>query len=132
MIKNTSDQHQYLAAPTYENLSTVASKGRVANHSFSHLDFIRDRYTHRQEKKYRQIKLQRLQKIGKWAFRSLVHQINSLSEVLKLKQNFQIVIIVVTGKPCSILVYLAIGQFCTHHYICLKVACRVQVAYLKE
>ena len=45
MIKNTSDQHQYLAAPTYENLSTVASKGRVANHSFSHLDFIRDRYS---------------------------------------------------------------------------------------
>ena len=45
MIKNTSDQHQYLAAPTYENLSTVASKGRVANHSFSDLGFIRDRYS---------------------------------------------------------------------------------------
>ena len=59
--------------------------------------------THRQEKKYRQIKLQRLQKVGIWAFRSLVHQINSLSEVLKLKQNFQIVTIVVTGKPHSIL-----------------------------
>ena len=116
MIKNTSDQHQYLAAPTYENLSTVAtSKGRVANHSFSHLDFIRDRYSQRQGKKYRQIKLQRLQTVGIWTFRSLVHQINSLSEVLKLKQNFQIV----TSSDWQTLLHylLAIGQFCTHHFI---------------
>ena len=40
-------------------------------------------------KKHSQIKLQRLQKVGIWAFRWLVHKINSLKEVLKLKQNFQ-------------------------------------------
>ena len=40
-------------------------------------------------KKHRQIKLQRLRKVRIWAFGSLVHQINSLEEVLKLKQNFQ-------------------------------------------
>ena len=40
-------------------------------------------------KKYRQIKHKRLQKIQIWAFELLVQQINSLSEVLKLKQNFQ-------------------------------------------
>ena len=40
-------------------------------------------------KKHHQIKLQRLQKVRMWAFGSLVHQINSLEEVLKLKQNFQ-------------------------------------------
>ena len=40
-------------------------------------------------KKHPQIKLQRLQKVGIWAFGSLVHQINSSWKVLKLKQNFQ-------------------------------------------
>ena len=40
-------------------------------------------------KKYRQVKLQRLQKVRIWTFGSLVHQINYLEEVLKLKQNFQ-------------------------------------------
>ena len=39
-------------------------------------------------KKHRQIKLQRLQKVQIWAFGSLVYQIKSLLEVLKLKQNF--------------------------------------------
>ena len=36
-------------------------------------------------KKCPQIKLQRLQKVRIWAFRFLVHQINYLLEVLKLK-----------------------------------------------
>ena len=40
-------------------------------------------------KKQRQIKLQRLQKVRMWAFGLLAHQINSLYEVFKLKQNFQ-------------------------------------------
>ena len=40
-------------------------------------------------KKHRQIKLQRLQKVQIWAFGVLVQQINSLKEVLKLKQNVQ-------------------------------------------
>ena len=39
------------------------------------------------EKKHRQIKLQRLQKVRIWTFGQLVHQIKSLKEVLKLKQN---------------------------------------------
>ena len=38
-------------------------------------------------KKHRQIKLRRLQKVRIWTFGSLIHQINSLKEVLKLKQN---------------------------------------------
>ena len=40
-------------------------------------------------KKHRQMKLQRLQKVQIWAFGLSVQQINSLQEVLKLKQNFQ-------------------------------------------
>ena len=40
-------------------------------------------------KKYRQIKFQRLQNVRIWAFGLLVHQIISLYEILKLKQNFQ-------------------------------------------
>ena len=43
--------------------------------------------THKE--KDHQIKLQRLQKVGKLAFESLVQQIKFLKEVLKLKQNFQ-------------------------------------------
>ena len=39
-------------------------------------------------KKHRQIKLQRLQKVQIWAFGSLVHQMNFLEEVFKLKQSF--------------------------------------------
>ena len=48
-------------------------------------------------KKHRQIKLKRLQKVQIWAFGQLVQQINSLQEVLRLKQNFQ-KNKVVTGK----------------------------------
>ena len=40
-------------------------------------------------KKHRQIKLQCLQKVGIREFGSLKYQINSLKEVLKMKQNFQ-------------------------------------------
>ena len=40
-------------------------------------------------KKHRQTKRQRLQKVRIWAFGSLLYQINSLYEVLKLKQNLQ-------------------------------------------
>ena len=61
-------------------------------------------------KKHCQIKLQRLQKVGIWAFGSLVHQINSLKEVLKLKQNLQ-KNKVVTGK----IPFFVIGPFCNHH-----------------
>ena len=67
-------------------------------------------------KKHRQIKLQRLQKLRIWAFESLVHQINSLWEVLKLKQNFQ-KNKVVNGKTP----FFVIGPFCTHHSICLNI-----------
>ena len=40
-------------------------------------------------KKHHQIKLHYLEKVRIQAFGSLVHQINLLQEVLKLKQNFQ-------------------------------------------
>ena len=67
-------------------------------------------------KKYRQIKLQRLQKVRIWAFGSLVHQINSLQEILKLKQNFQ-KNKVVTGKTP----FFVMGPFCTHHSSCFNI-----------
>ena len=67
-------------------------------------------------KKHRQIKLQRLQKVRIWTFGWLVHQINSLQEVLKLKQNFQ-KNKPVTGKTP----FFLIGPFCTHHSICLNI-----------
>ena len=68
------------------------------------------------EKKHCQIKLQRLQKVRMWAFGSLVHQISSLKEVLKLKQNFQ-KNKVVTNKT----LFLKIDSFFTHHSICLNI-----------
>ena len=40
------------------------------------------------EKKIGQMKLQHLQKVQIWASALLVHQINFLQEVPKLKQNF--------------------------------------------
>ena len=67
-------------------------------------------------KKHCQIKLQLLQKVQIWAFGFLVQQINSLWEVLKLKQNFR-KNKVVTGKtPLFVL-----GLFCSHHSICLNI-----------
>ena len=67
-------------------------------------------------KKHRQIKLQRLQKVGILVFGSLVHQINSSEEVLKLKQNFQ-KNKVVTGKTPL----FVIGLFCGYHSNCLNI-----------
>ena len=46
----------------------------------------------------------------------VVHQINSLEEVLKLKQNFQ-KNKVITGKTP----FFVIGPFCTHHSIFLNI-----------
>ena len=57
-------------------------------------------------KKHRQMKLQRLQKVQIWAFGLLVQQINSLLEVLQLKQNF-LKNKVVTGKTT----FFVIGPF---------------------
>ena len=51
-----------------------------------------------------------------WAFGSLVHQINSLQEVPKLKQNFQ-KNKVVTGET----LFFVIVPFCTNHSICLNI-----------
>ena len=65
-------------------------------------------------KKHCQIKLQRLQKVRTWALGLLVHQINSLEEVLRLKQNFQ-KNKVVTGKTSLF------GPFYTHHSICFNI-----------
>ena len=58
-------------------------------------------------KKHRQMQLQCLQKVRIQTFGSLVHQINSLQEVLKLKQNFQN--------------FFVIGPFCTPHSTCLDI-----------
>ena len=58
-------------------------------------------------KKHRQKKL--------WAFGSLEQQINSLKEVLKLKENFK-KNKVVNGETR----FFVIGPFCTHHSICLN------------
>ena len=66
--------------------------------------------------KHRQIELQRLHKVRIWTFGSLVHQINSLWEFLKLKQNFKKNELV-SGKTQ----FFTIDLFCTHHSICLKI-----------
>ena len=68
------------------------------------------------EKKQRQIKLQSLPKAQIWTSGSLVHQSNSLLEVLKLEQNLQ-KNKVITGK----IPFFVIGPFCTHHSICLNI-----------
>ena len=68
-------------------------------------------------KKHPQIKLQRFQKVWIWTFGWLVHQVNSLYKVLKMKQSFWKSKIV-TGKMTffvSILYspfYLLTEQFC--------------------
>ena len=65
-------------------------------------------------KKHPQIEFQRLRKVWIRTYGSLVYQINSLEEVLKLKQNFQ-KNKVVTGKTP----FFVIGPFSTHHSSCL-------------
>ena len=67
-------------------------------------------------KKHPKIKLQRLRKIRILTFGSLVHQINSFQEVLKLEQIFQ-KNKVVTGKTPL----FVIGPFCSRHSICLNI-----------
>ena len=67
-------------------------------------------------KKHRQIKLLCLQKVGIREFGSLVHQINSLEEVLKLKQNVQ-KNKVVTGKTP----FFVIGPLCIHNSVGLNI-----------
>ena len=62
------------------------------------------------------MKLQRLQKVQIWAFGLLVQQINSLEEVLKLKQNFQKNEVVAGKTP-----FFLIGPFCSHRSICLNI-----------
>ena len=57
-----------------------------------------------------------LTKVQIWAFGLLVQQINSLEEVLKLKQNFQKNKEVSGKTPFSL-----IGPFCSHHFICLNI-----------
>ena len=57
-----------------------------------------------------------LTKVQVWALGSLVHQINSIQETLKLKQNFQKNKVVAGKTP-----FFMMGPFCTHHSICLNV-----------
>ena len=66
-------------------------------------------------KKHPKIKLQRLRKIRIWTFGSLIHQINSFEEVLKVEQIFQ-KNKVVTGKT----LLFEIGPFCSCHS-CLNI-----------
>ena len=63
-----------------------------------------------------QIKLQSFRKAWIWIFGWLVHQINSLCEVLKPKQNFR-KNKVFTGKAP----FFVIGAFCTSHSVCLNI-----------
>ena len=58
-----------------------------------------------------------LTKSTNMGIRSLVYQINSLPEVLKLKPYFQ-KNEEVTGKSP----FFAIDPFCTHHAICLNIS----------
>ena len=67
-------------------------------------------------KKNPKMKFQRLGKIRIWTFASLVHQINSFQEVLKLETIFQ-KNKVVTGKDT----FFVIGPFCSRHSICLNI-----------
>ena len=59
--------------------------------------------------------LQRLRKIRILTFGSLVYQINSFQDALKLEQIFQKNL--VTGKTPR----FVIGPFCSHHTICLNI-----------
>ena len=70
-------------------------------------------------KKHCQIKLQRFQKVWISTCGYLVHQINSLYEILKLNQIFQKKK-VVTGK----MLFFVIGAFWTPHSIFLKISFR--------
>ena len=66
-----------------------------------------------------------MQKIVIWTIRSLVHQINCLLEVLKLKLNFP-KNKVVTGK----ILFFVIGPISTHQSICFNIALASYIAVL--
>ena len=70
--------------------------------------------THRE--KDPQIKLQRFWKVEIWTFEWLVHKINSLYEVFKLKQNFRNKWSSYGKTP-----FFAIDPFCTPHSIYLNI-----------
>ena len=66
--------------------------------------------------KHPKIKLQPLRKIRIWTFGSLIHQINSIYEVLKLEKIFQ-KNNVATGKTPL----FVIGPFCSDHSVWLNI-----------
>ena len=70
--------------------------------------------THRE--KAHSNKTSSLSKVWIWIFGWLLRQINSLYEVLKMKQNFR-KIKIVTGKTS----FFVIGPFCIHHSTCLNI-----------
>ena len=53
---------------------------------------------------------------GIWTIGLLVHQVNTLKEVLKMKQNFE-KNEAVTGK----ISFFEVGSFYSHHSICLNI-----------
>ena len=67
------------------------------------------------EKKHPKVKLQRFWRVWIWTFGWLVHQMNSIYEVPKLKQNFRKRKVVTSKTP-----FFLIRQFCTPHSICLR------------
>ena len=67
-------------------------------------------------KKQHEIKLQRFQKVWTWIFRWLVHQINYLYEVVRLKQSFRKNKVLTVKTP-----FFAIGPFYNPHFICLNI-----------
>ena len=66
-------------------------------------------------KKHYQIKLQHFRKVWIETFGWLVHEINSLYKILKLKQNFR------KEKVTSKTPLFVIGSFCAPHSICLNI-----------
>ena len=79
------------------------------------------------EKNYCQIKLQRLQKVRIWTFGELVHEINSMEEVLKLKQNFQKNKVVTEKTPLFV-----IGPFALIILFVLTLASDMEVLRLHD
>ena len=78
------------------------------------LDLEEDKDTHKD--KVASNKIPALTKVRIWPFRLLVQQINSIAEVLKLKQKFQNNK-VVTGKTP----FFVVDPFCTHYFICFRI-----------
>ena len=68
------------------------------------------------KKKHPKVKLQRSRKVWIWTFGWLLHQMNSIYEVPKLKQNFRKKKVVTDKTP-----FFVIGQFCTPHSICFNI-----------